>query len=121
MLTCSSVLDPNGYDNGPLTTSIAIAYLTYLQLTRWASIPRGKPGVSDVNILVTMAAELANYSGDSLSADAEQFFLDEQGYNPHGPIAVFYAQPLKNDISALMRDCPDGAKLGLRWHDEGSS
>ncbi|HXL87457.1 MAG TPA: hypothetical protein VN969_00495 [Streptosporangiaceae bacterium] len=122
VLTCSTVLDPHGYDNGPLTTNTAIGYLTYLQLTRWAAnIPKGTPGETDINILVTMAGELENYSGSSLSTDAEQFVLDEQGYNPDGPIAVSYAQPLKNDISALMRDCPDGAKLGLNWHNEGSS
>jgi hypothetical protein len=122
MLACTTVLDPAGYDNGPLTTNIAIAFLTYLQLTRWAAnIPKGTPGESDINILVTMSTELENYSGSSLSTDAEQFVLDEQAYNPDGPITVSYAQPLKNDISALMRDCPDGAKLGLNWHNEGSS
>lgn len=122
VLTCSSVLDPHGYDNGPLTANTAIGYLAYLQLTNWApDIPKGTPTDSDINILVTMAGELQNYSGSSLSTDAEHFILDEEGYNPDGPVTVSYAQPLKNDISALMRDCPDGAKLGLKWHNEGSS
>jgi hypothetical protein len=117
-LTCSTVLDPSGYKNGPLTTNIAIAFLTDMELTDGvANIPAGTPSSADTNILDTMVTELENYSGNQLSTDAAQFSQDEQGYNPDGPVDTSYAQPLVQDISALERDCPQGAEMGEQWRN----
>jgi hypothetical protein len=121
-LTCATVVDSTGYQNGPLTTNIAVAFLTDMELTDGvASIPAGTPSSDDTNILNTMATELANYSGSQLSTDAEQFSQDEQGYNPDGPVDTSYAQPLDQDIIALERDCPQGTTLGEQWRNKGSS
>lgn len=97
-LTCGTVVDPTGYENGPLTTNTAVAFLTDMLLTDGvANIPAGTPSSDDTNILGTMATELANYSGNKLSADAEQ------------------------DISALEKDCPQGFALGVQWRNGGGS
>jgi hypothetical protein len=121
-LTCTSVLDPTGYKNGPLTTNIAVAYLTDMELTDGvANIPAGTPSSDDTNILDSVAMELENYSGNQLSTDAEQFSQDEQSYNPDGPVDTSYAQPLDQDIIALERDCPQGTTMGEQWRNSGSS
>lgn len=121
-LACSTVLDPTGYNNGPLATNIAIAYLTDMELTDGvANIPAGTPSSADTNILDSMATELENYSGNKLSADAEQFSEDEQDYNPDSPVDTSYAQPLLQDIIALEKDCPQGTVLGEHWRNTSGS
>jgi hypothetical protein len=62
-----------------------------------------------------MAVELMGYSGSRLSADAEAFAVAELNYDPAGQVDASYAQRLDADILGLQRDCPDGARLGLRW------
>lgn len=121
-LACGSVLDPTGYKNGPLTTNVVVAFLTDMGLTDGvANIPSGTPSSADTNILDTMAMELANYSGNQLSADAEQFSQDERSYNPDGPVDTSYAQPLLQDVLALERDCPQGTTMGEQWRNKGGS
>ncbi len=66
-----------------------------------------------------MAVELMGYSGSRLSDDAEAFAVAELNYNPGGPVDASYAPPLDEDILGLQRDCPDGARLGLRWKRAG--
>ena len=116
VLTCGRVLDPTGYKGGRLTTDLAIASLTEMQLTAGAaSIPRGTPTPAVTSTLDTMAVELMGYSGSRLSDDAQAFAVAEMNYNPDGPVAASYARPLDQDITALQRDCPDGLRLGRRW------
>ena len=121
VLKCRSVVDSTGYKNGPLTTDLAIAFLTKLQLAAdAASIPRGKPARGVTRTLDVMAVELVGYSGSRLSDDAQAFAVAEENYNPDGPVDISYAQPLSRDILALERDCPAGMRLGRRWRDGGS-
>src|ERR1700743_3459993 len=120
VLRCGSVVDSTGYKQGPLTTDLAVAFLTHLQLTGGAAdIPRGRPTSADTSTLDTMAVELMGYSGSRLSGDAEAFAVAELNYNPGGPVDATYAQQLNADIVSLQRDCPDGARLGLRWERGG--
>jgi hypothetical protein len=115
-LRCGSVVDSTGYRQGPLTTDLAVAFLTRLQLTGGAAdIPRGRPTSADTSTLDTMAVELMGYSGSRLSDDAEAFAVAELNYNPDGPVDTSYARPLDTDILALQRDCPDGMRLGVQW------
>ncbi len=116
VLTCGRVVDSTGYKGGPLTTDLAIASLTVIQLTAGAaSIPRGTPTPAVTKTLDTMAVELMGYSGNRLSDDAQAFAVAEINYNPDGPVAASYARPLDQAIAALQRDCPDGLRLGRRW------
>ena len=120
VLTCGSVVDSTGYKGGPLTTDLAIASLTEMELTPGAaSIPRGTPTAAVINTLDTMAVELMGYSGSKLSDDAQAFAVAELNYNPNGPFVASYARALERDIAALQRDCPDGMRLGRRWHNGG--
>jgi hypothetical protein len=121
VLQCRSVVDSTGYKNGPLTTDLAIAFLTKVQLAADpASIPRGRPTRAVTRTLDVMAVELMGYSGSKLSDDAQAFAVAEENYNPDGPVDVSYAQPVSRDILALERDCPAGMRLGRRWRDGGS-
>jgi hypothetical protein len=116
VLRCGSVVDSTGYKQGPLTTDLAVAFLTHLQLTGGAAdIPSGRPTSADTSTLDTMAVELMGYSGSRLSDDAEAFAVAELNYNPGGPVDTSYAQGLDTDILALQRDCPDGMRLGAQW------
>lgn len=120
VLTCGRVVDSTGYKGGPLTTNLAIASLTEMQLTGGAaSIHRGTPTGAVVNTLDTMAVELMGYSGNRLSEDAQAFALAELNYNPDGPVDASYARPLGQAIIALQRDCPDGMRLGRHWRNGG--
>jgi hypothetical protein len=120
VLTCGTVVDATGYKDGPLTTDLAIAYLTEMQLGDGvADIPRGTPTSADTYTLDTMAVELMGYSGSRLSDDAEAFALAEENYNPDGPVDASYAQGLNGDILALQRDCPDAMKVGRQWRSDG--
>jgi hypothetical protein len=113
VLTCGTVVDSTGYNRGPLTTNLAIASLTALQLASGrADIPSGTPTSADTSTLDTMAVELMGYSGSKLSGDAEAFAQAEENYNPDGPVDISYARRLNKDILALQRDCPDGLRLG---------
>ena len=121
VLKCHSVVDPTGYKNGPLTTDLAIAFLTKLQLAAdAASIPRGKPTRAVTRTLDVMAVELMGYSGSKLSDDAQAFAVAEENYNPDGPVDTSYVKRMSGDILALQRDCPAGARLGRQWR-AGSS
>jgi hypothetical protein len=121
VLTCGSVVDTTGYKDGPLTTDLAVASLTEMQLAGGAaSIPRGRPTGADTTTLDTMAVELMGYSGSRLSDDAQAFAVAEENYNPDGPVDTSYAQPLDTDIVALGRDCPGGMRLGRRWRGPGA-
>jgi len=116
VLRCGSVVDPTGYEQGPLTTNLAVAFLTELGLTGGTrDIPSGRPTSADTSTLDTMAVELMGYSGSRLSDDAEAFAVAELNYNPGGPVDTSYARPLDTDILALQRDCPDGMRLGAQW------
>jgi hypothetical protein len=120
VLTCGKVVDSTGYENGPLTTDLAIASLTEMQLADVAaSIPRGTPTATDTRTLDTMAVELMGYSGSKLSDDAQAFAVAEENYNPDGPVDASYAPGLGRDILALQRDCPAGLRLGRQWRDTG--
>lgn len=120
VLRCSSVVDSTGYKHGPLTTDLAVAYLTDMQLTGGgARISRGKPTAADTSTLDTTAVELMGFSGSKLSGDAEAFAQAELNYNPDGPVYTSYARPLDLAILLLQRDCPDGAQLGRQWRAGG--
>ncbi|MGH3245746.1 MAG: hypothetical protein ACRDOI_05955 [Trebonia sp.] len=119
VLTCGTIVDATGYKNGPLTTDLAIAYLTAMQLgDGGGDIPHGTPTSADTNTLDTMAVELMGYSGSRLSDDAEAFALAEENYNPDGPVDASYARRLTGDILALQRDCPDGMRAGRQWRGD---
>jgi hypothetical protein len=119
-LACGSVVDSTGYKGGPLTTDLAIASLTEMELSPGAAtISRGTPTRAVIDTLDTMAVELMGYSGSKLSADAQAFALAELNYNPNGPFVASYAPALGQDIAALQRDCPDGTRLGRQWHNGG--
>jgi hypothetical protein len=116
VLKCRSVLDSTGYKNGPLTTDLAIASLTKVQLAaEAASNPRGKPTRAVTRTLDVMAVELMGYSGSKLSDDAQAFAVAEENYHPDGAVDTSYAQPVSRDTVALERDCPAGMRLGRRW------
>ncbi|MGH3263451.1 MAG: hypothetical protein ACRDNS_15825 [Trebonia sp.] len=120
VLRCGSVVDDTGFNGRPLTTGLAIALLTEMQLAGGAvSIPRGKPTTAVIGTLDTMAVELMGYSGSRLSDDAEAFAVAEENYHPNGPVDASYARPLEREVAALQRDCPDGRRLGRQWHDAG--
>ncbi len=113
-------MDTTGYKDGPLTTDLAVASLTEMQLAGGAaSINRGRPTGADTRTLDTMAVELMGYSGSRLSDDAQAFAVAEENYNPDGPVDTSYARSLDTDIVALERDCPGGMRLGLRWRGPG--
>lgn len=125
-LRCDSVVDPTGYKQGPLTADLAVALLTDTKLTTdtrltagVTGIPGGRPSSADARTLDTMAVELMGYSGSRLSGDAQAFAVSELNYDPGGPVDATYAQQLNADIVSLQRDCPDGARLGLRWKRGG--
>lgn len=119
-LHCGSVVDSTGYRQGPLTASLAVASLTAMPLAGAAAgISGGRPTSADASTLDTMAVELMGYSGSKLAADAQAFAASEVGYNPAGPVNPAYARPLDAGIRALQRDCPGGARLGLRWRGSG--
>ncbi|MGH3209716.1 MAG: hypothetical protein ACRDNO_18355 [Trebonia sp.] len=121
VLRCHTVVDSTGYQNGPLTTDLAIASLTKVELSAAAaSIQSGRPTHAVTRTLDVMAVELMGYSGSKLSDDAQAFAVAEENYNPDGPIDTSYVKPMSGDILALQRDCPAGATLGRRWLD-GSS
>ena len=121
VLTCGSIVDTTGYNDGPLTTDLVVASLTEMQLAGGAaSIPRGRPTGADTRTLDTMAVELMGYSGSRLADDAQAFAVAEENYNPDGPVDTSYAQPLDTDIVALERDCPGGMQLGRRWRGPGA-
>jgi hypothetical protein len=124
VLRCGSVVDAAGYNRGPLTTDLAVAFLTGTRLAGGAATvssgpPAGPPGGADTSTLDTMAVELMGYSGSRLSDDAQAFAVAELNYNPGGPVDASYAGPLARDILALQRDCPDGLRLGLLWRQGG--
>jgi hypothetical protein len=114
-LHCGSVVDSAGYQRGPLTASLAVASLTALPFAGPAGNPGGRPTSADASTLDTMAVELTGYSGSRLADDAQAFAAAEFNYNPAGPVDASYARPLGQAIRALQRDCPGGARLGLRW------
>ena len=116
VLRCGSVVDPTGYEQGPLTTNLAVAFLTQLGLTGGTrDIPSGRPTSADTSTLDTMAVELMGYSGSRLSDDAEAFAVAEMNYDPAGQVDTSYVPQLDTEILALQRDCPDGTKLGAQW------
>jgi hypothetical protein len=113
-LTCSAVIDPTGYKNGPLTARQQIADLESMELVDGlVNLSDGTPSADDTIILDTAALDLENYSGNQLADDAAQFATDEQGFDPSGPVDVSYGQPVLNDILALIKDCPGAARLGI--------
>lgn len=116
--TCSTVLDPTGYNNGPLDVNRAIGFLTAMLLFDGiGNITDGTPSADDAQILDNMAAEFGGIGqGDKLADDASQFASDEQSYDPDNPSSVdlAYAHPLISDILALQRDCPAGEQLGIQ-------
>lgn len=119
-LHCGSVVDSTGYRQGPLTASLAVASLTAMPLAGApAGIAGARPTSADVSTLDTMAVELMGYSGTRLADDAQAFAASEVGYNPGGPVDPSYARSLDAGIRALQRDCPGGARLGLRWRGSG--
>jgi hypothetical protein len=119
-LHCGSVVDSTGYQQGPLTASLAVASLTAMPLAGApAGISGARPASGDVSTLDTMAVELMGYSGTRLADDAQAFAASEVGYNPGGPVDPSYARSLEAGIRALQRDCPGGARLGLRWRGSG--
>jgi hypothetical protein len=120
-LHCGSVVDPAGYQQGPLTASLAVASLTALGLADGAAGPPGGAAASaGISTLDTMAAALMGYSGTRLAADAQAFAVTELNYSPGGPVDASYARSLGQSVRALQRDCPGGMKLGLRWRNEAS-
>jgi hypothetical protein len=115
-LRCGSVVDSAGYQQGPLTASLAVASLTALPFADGAAgNPGGSPTSADASTLDTMAVELIGYSGSALADDAQAFAAAEFNYNPADPVDASYARPLGQAIRALQRDCPGGARLGLHW------
>jgi hypothetical protein len=119
-ITCGTVVDPTGYLGGPLTPGRAIASLVTMLRTGGAvSILKGTPSSTETGTLDVMAVELIGYSGNKLSGDAKAFAQAELAYNPDGPVETSYARPLDKDIRTLERDCPDGAKLGVRHQNAG--
>lgn len=121
VLNCGRVVDPTGYDEGPLTADRAVALLTELQHADGAaSILKGTLSGADLATLDTMAVELMGYSGSKLSDDAEAFAVAELNYSPDGgPVDTSYARPLDNDIAALKQDCPFGLAPGVQRPDGG--
>lgn len=130
-MSCTTVLDPNGYQNGPLTVDRAIGFLSAMLLEDGITdIPTGTPSADDATILDDMATELGTenvtinenqMAQNKLLTDAQQFQMDEQGYNPDNPSTVDLAeaQPLINDILALQKDCPAGLKMGVQMSQDG--
>jgi hypothetical protein len=112
VLRCGTVVDPTGYNRGPLTADLAVALLSgtrlsaETQLTGVAGIPGGRPTRADASTLDTMAVELMGYSGSRLSADAEAFAVAELNYDPAGQVDASFAQRLDAAILGLQRDCP---------------
>lgn len=117
-MSCTTVVDPAGYRNGPLDVNRAVAFLTVM-LTEdgLVNIPAGTPSADDAQILDSMASVLTGPTpGSQLSTDAAQFSADELAYNPDNAASVNLAEahPLISDIEALQHDCPAGLKEGAQ-------
>ena len=69
---------------------------------------------TDTTILTGAGQDLENYHGDKLADDGEQYYQDEQSYNPSGPVDTSYASALVTDIGALEKDCPNALKEALK-------
>jgi len=115
-LTCSTVVDDTGYKNGPLTELRAIAFLDAVLGADLVNVTSGNASNSDLRLLDAMASDMENYHGSKLSDDAEQFYSDEQSYNPggtdFGPEDTSYATAMEGDILTLDKDCPGAVSLG---------
>jgi Protein of unknown function (DUF2510) len=115
-LTCSTVVDDTGWNSGPLTERRAIAILDAVLDADLANVTSGNASNSDLRLLDGMAIDMQNYQGSTLSDDAEQFYQDEQSYNPgqtdFGPEDTSYATAMEGDILTLDKDCPGAVSLG---------
>jgi hypothetical protein len=120
LMTCTTVLDPTGYQGGALTVNQMIADLTTVLLTDGlVNITNGTPSADDASILDDAATEFQGFDGSIGGAvfnDAGQFASDEQSYDPDNAsdVDLAYAHPLISDILALQRDCPAGEAQGIK-------
>lgn len=111
VLSCSTVVDDTGWNNGPLTAQRMIADLIAMDITDGlVNLPSGTPSHDDVQMLDDAGQVLMNYgTGNQLGLDAAQFVSDEQAYSPDGPVDASHGKPLLDDILALQKDCPGAA------------
>ncbi|MGH3229178.1 MAG: hypothetical protein ACRDOA_11465 [Streptosporangiaceae bacterium] len=114
-LSCSTVIDSTGWNNGPLTEVRAIAIASEVLVADAVNLSAGNASNSDLRLLDAMALEMQNYSGSKLADDANQFASDENSYNPgqtdFGPEDTSYATAMEGDILTLVKDCPSSAVL----------
>lgn len=118
-MACGTVVDPdpamNGFKASSLTAQQVISYLEAMMLADGVvNLPAGNLTDTDITILTGAGQDLENYHGDKLADDGEQYYQDEQSYNPSGPVDTSYASALVTDIGALEKDCPGALKEALK-------
>jgi hypothetical protein len=112
----------NGFKASSLTAQDAISYLQAMMLADGiANLPTGNLSNTDQTVLTGVAQDLENYHGDKLADDGEQYYQDQQSYNPLGPVDTSYTSALITDIGALMKDCPGALKEALNVLHNGST
>ena len=124
-MACSTVVDPTGYNNGPLTAERAIAFLDAVLDTDAVNVTDGNASNDDLRLLDEMASELTGPTpGSKLASDASQFVTDEESYNPgqtdFGPEDTSYAIAMEGDILTLDKDCPGAVSLGKQMLSSSS-
>jgi hypothetical protein len=114
-LACSTVIDPTGWSNGPLTENRAVAIVSAVLVTDGVNLTTGNASNTDLRLLDGETTAMANFSGSQLATDASQFVSDEQSFNPgqtdFGPTDTSYATAMEGDILTLVKDCPGSAAL----------
>jgi hypothetical protein len=122
-LTCTTVLDPTGWNNGPLNEERAIGVLSATLIADGTAILTGNASNSDLRLLDEVALDMKNQSGDQLATDSSQFAEDEDSYNPgqtdFGPEDTSYSEALEKDVLTLVKDCPHAYKLGQQMLNGG--
>lgn len=123
-MACSTIVDPTGYENGPLSVERAIAFLDVVLTDDALNLSSGNASNDDLRLLDEMASELMGPTlGSKLATDATQFVTDEQSYNPgqtdFGPEDTSYATAMEGDILTLDKDCPGAVHMAQQMRASG--
>lgn len=117
---CSTVVDSNDDTSpfkaaqaGSITAQDAIAYLEALEVADVVDLSAGDVNATAAAVLDGTAQDLRNYHLDKLADDAQQYFDDEQSYNPDGPVDTSAWPAVQSDITALGKDCPGALREAM--------
>jgi hypothetical protein len=117
--TCETVLDPNGWNNGPLTEVRAIGIVAAVLDTDFTGLIEGTLSDTEMHLLNLVGdafkVEQPNSSGQ-LGQDSLNYANDESSYangnGDTGPQDTAYAGQVSKDLIVLVKDCPHAYKLG---------